>query len=129
MSVFESVEERPEEQPDMRKHEITRAMAATFESNDPPHKSSDLSFRANAASIRRGICCCLVAEAEHVPRTGRSAWAGIGDFSHDGGVARAGGAVEVVGVPMEGFVGEDGEREGFFGVARNAEFVGRNDFY
>src|SRR5579872_6070125 len=53
---------------------------------------------------------------------------GIGDFSHDCGMARAGGAGEIVGALMPGFVGEDGEGEGFFGIAGNAEFVGGNNF-
>lgn len=43
-------------------------------------------------------------------------------------MARASSAGEIVGTLMDGFVGEDGEGEGLFGVAGNAEFVGRDDF-
>src|SRR5690348_594386 len=51
----------------------------------------------------------------------------IADFAEDGGVARAGGAGEIVCTLMECFVGEDGEAEGFFGVGGDAEGIGGYD--
>jgi len=54
--------------------------------------------------------------------------ASIGDFSHDGGMFRAGGGGEIVCLAVPGLVGKHGEGEGFFGIAGDAEFVGGNDF-
>ena len=45
---------------------------------------------------------------------------GIGDFAEDGGAFRACGAWKIGGAVVEGFVGEEGEGVGFFGVFRHA---------
>src|SRR5579863_2678176 len=52
----------------------------------------------------------------------------MANFSEDGGMARASGAGQVVGVLLKGFVGEDGEGEGFFGVGWNAKSAGGDVF-
>src|SRR5262245_46699406 len=45
---------------------------------------------------------------------------GIGDFTEDGGAVGAGGGGNVRRTAVEGFVGEEGEGEGFFGVGGDA---------
>jgi hypothetical protein len=52
---------------------------------------------------------------------------GIGDFTEDGGLARAGGGGEIRWAAMEGFVGEDSEGEGLFGGFGDAEGGGGED--
>ena len=49
---------------------------------------------------------------------------GIGDFTEDGGLFCAGGGGQIRGALMEGFVGQDGEGQGFFGVSGDAEIGG-----
>ena len=53
---------------------------------------------------------------------------GIGDFTEDGGAMGAGGGGEVGGAVVEGFVGEEGEGVGFFGLFGDAEFLGGEEF-
>ena len=67
----------------------------------------------------------LTQSARKRGRLRRDGWAlagrGIGDFTEDGGAARASGAGEIAGAAVEGFVGEEREREGLFRVFWNAE--------
>ena len=51
----------------------------------------------------------------------------IGDFTEDGGACGAGGGGEVGGALVEGFVGEEGEGVGFFGLFGDGEFFGGED--
>ena len=53
---------------------------------------------------------------------------GIGDFTENGGTARASGAGEIAGALVKGLVGEQGEGEGFLGVAQDAKFGRCEDF-
>ena len=51
----------------------------------------------------------------------------IGDFTEDGGACGACGGGEVGGAVVEGFVGEEGEGVGFFGLFGDGEFFGGKD--
>ena len=53
---------------------------------------------------------------------------GIGSFTENGGAACASGAGEIAGPVMEGFIREQGERERFFRIRRDAELRRRKDF-
>ncbi len=100
------------------------------------NKFEDVGIVVGADPTRIGelkIASCRVGEKAQTRRrerveaealTGR----GIGDFTENGGGVRAGGAGEITGSVMEGFVGEQGEREGFFGVFRDAQAGRWNDF-
>ena len=46
---------------------------------------------------------------------------GIGDFTENGGAARAGRGRQIRWALVKGFVREEGEREGFFGIYRDTE--------
>jgi len=52
----------------------------------------------------------------------------VGDFTEDGGAAGAGGGGDVGGAVVEGFVGEEGEGVGFFGLFGDVE-VGGGDYF
>src|SRR6266403_1277565 len=52
----------------------------------------------------------------------------IGDFTEDGGASGAGGGGEVGWAAVKGFVGEEGEGVGFFGLFGDAEFFGGEEF-
>ena len=47
-----------------------------------------------------------------------------GDFTEDGGAVGAGGGGEIGGAMVKGFVGEEGEGVGFFGLFGDVEFFG-----
>src|SRR5882762_1989086 len=49
---------------------------------------------------------------------------GTGDFAEDGGLFCSGGGGQIRGALVEGFVGEDGKGQGFFGVRRDSEIGG-----
>jgi len=59
---------------------------------------------------------------------GTLAGRGIGDFTKDGGAVGAGGGGEIAWAVMEGFVGEKGKGEGFFGGFGDAEMGGGKNF-
>ena len=46
---------------------------------------------------------------------------GVADFAEDGGASGAGGAGQIRGPAAQSFVGEQGEREGLLGIARQAQ--------
>ena len=52
----------------------------------------------------------------------------VGDFAEDDGAGGAGGGGEVGGAMVKGFVGEESEGVGFFGLFRDVEFFGGEDF-
>jgi hypothetical protein len=52
---------------------------------------------------------------------------GIGDLTEDGGALCAGSGREIGGAVVEGFVGEEGEGVGFFGLFGDVEMRGLKD--